>query len=165
MMTDHSAMVFNLCLALTRDYFLAEDLSQETFLAAYRALHSFDGTHEAAWLTKIATRKCLDHLRSAAARTTRAVEDEALRALPSPACREPENIFFESHWEDRLRRACESLREPYRTVAVSYYCEGNTLARIARAQGVPLDTARTRCYRAKQKLQTILKEELSVCNT
>jgi len=160
LMQDHGATVFNLCLRMTRDYFLAEDLSQDTFLAAWRSLNSFDGANEAAWLAKIASRKCLDHLRSAAARTTAAVEDEVLQAMPGLAEREPENVFFESHWEETLRAACEQLKEPYRAVALGYYCEGRTLGQIAREKGENPDTIRTRHYRSRKMLQKLLKEEL-----
>ena len=160
LMQSHSAMVFHLCLRLTRDYFLAEDLTQDTFLAAWRNLASFDGAHEAAWLTRIATRKCLDYLRSAAARTTRPTQDDTLQALPAAAAHEPESAFFEEHWGGALRNAAERLREPYRTVALGYYCDGLTLAQIAREHGEALDAVRSRCYRAKKQLQAILKEEL-----
>ena len=160
LMQAHSTMVFNLCLSLTKDYFLAEDLTQDTFLAAYRGLHSFDGRHEAAWLTKIASRKCLDHLRSAAARKTQPAQRETLEAAQAPAAQQPENIFFETHWDEALRRACAQLREPYRGVASGYYCEGRTLSQIAQANGDSLDATRSRCHRARGMLQKILKEEL-----
>jgi len=159
-MQAHSARVFGLCLRLTRDYFLAEDLAQDTFLSAWQALDRFDGAEEAAWLAKIATRKCLDHLRSAPARRTQAVESEILQMFPSPQSAQPENIFFEEHWEQSLRDACEALKEPYRETALGYYCEGKTLAEIAQSGGVPHDTARTRCYRAKQMLKESLREEV-----
>ena len=160
MMQAHGAHTFSLCLRLVGDYFLAEDLTQETFLAAWQGLDRFDGTNETAWLAKIATRKCLDTLRSAPARRTQAVEDEALLAFPLPEARGTESVFFEEHWEGALRRACEALREPYREAALGYYCEGATVAQLAQHSGAPADTVRTRCYRAKQMLRQILKEEL-----
>ena len=161
-MQAHSASVFGLCLRLTRDWFTAEDLAQDTFLSAWQALERFDGADEAAWLAKIATRKCLDHLRSAPARRTRAEEDKVLLAFPAPPAQQTENIFFEDHWEEALRGACEALKEPYRETALGYYCEGRTLAEIAGRGDVPLDTVRTRCYRAKQMLRQILREEVRV---
>ena len=161
-MQSHGKIIFNLCLRMTRDYFLAEDLTQETFLAAWSNLHSFDGQHESAWLTKIASRKCLDYLRSANARNTQATEDETLQAMPGPARQQPESLFFEAHWDDTLRAACEALREPYRSVALGYYCEEKTLAQIAQESGEGLDALRSRCYRAKKMLQLALKEELHI---
>jgi len=159
LMQAHGARVFGLCLRLTRDWFAAEDLAQDTFLAAWQALERFDGANEAAWLAKIATRKCLDYLRSAPAKRTQAAEDEKLLAFPVPGEQQTENIFFEGYFEEALRGACEALKEPYRETALGYYCEGQTLAEIARRSGAPPDTVRTRCYRAKQMLKQILREE------
>lgn len=159
-MREHGPAVFGLCLRLTRDFFLAEDLAQDTFLAAWQALERFDGGNETAWLAKIASRKCLDHLRSAPAKRTRFEENDALLAFPAPPSGETENIFFEGHWNDTLRGACKALKEPYRTTALGYYHEGKTLAEIAQSCDVPLDTARTRCYRAKQMLRDILRKEV-----
>jgi len=160
LMQDHSTMVFNLCLRLVRDYFLAEDLTQDTFLSAWRNLPKFDGAHEKAWLTQIATRKCLDYLRSAPARKLRPTEDETLQAMPLPQAEQPESLFFEEHWDETLRQACEHLREPLRSVAVGYYCEGLTLRQIAQSTGQSLDATRSQCFRAKKMLQQTLKEEL-----
>jgi len=165
LMQAHGAHVFGLCLRLTRDWFAAEDLAQDAFLSAWQALERFDGANEAAWLAKIATRKCLDHLRSAPARRTQAAENETLLAFPAPAAQQTEDIFFEDHWGETLRQACEALREPYRGTALGYYCEGRTLAEIARHGGIPLDTARTRCYRAKQMLRQALAVQLDRINT
>ena len=159
-MEEHGSRVFGLCLRLSRDWFAAEDLAQDTFLSAWQALDRFDGANEAAWLAKIATRKCLDHLRSAGVKRTQAEEDKVLLAFPVPMERQTENLFFEEHFEESLRGACEALKEPYREAALGYYCEGQTHAEIAERNGVPLDTIRTRCYRAKQMLREILRKEV-----
>ena len=54
---------------MTADYFASEDLTQDTFLAAYGHLKDFDGRHEKAWLCRIATNKCMDYLQSAGRRS------------------------------------------------------------------------------------------------
>ncbi|MDR1927619.1 MAG: RNA polymerase sigma factor [Oscillospiraceae bacterium] len=157
-METHSTRVFNLCLRMCKDYFQAEDLAQETFLAAYQALEHFDGAHEAAWLTRIASNKCLDHLRSAAQRRGQPAAEEAVFAIPAPVQEHTDNRFFESYWTQRLREACAALREPYGSTATAYYCEEKPLSQIAAEKELPLDTVQTRAYRAKQMLQTALKE-------
>ena len=160
LMQAHQTLVFNLCLRLTKDYFTAEDLAQETFLAAHQNLERFDGANPAGWLTTIATRKCLDHLRSAAVRKSQFTEDDALLRFPSPVAQQPEARFFDSHFEQALQRACEALREPYKSVALGYYREEKSLAAIAQETGTPIDTVRTRCYRAKHMLRQILEREM-----
>lgn len=49
---------------LYKNYFDAEDLAQQTFLAAYQNYERFDGNNFKAWLTTIAANKCKDYLKS-----------------------------------------------------------------------------------------------------
>ena len=115
LMDGYSKLVFSICYRLTNDYFTAEDLTQETFLSAYSSLDRFDGRNERAWLSRIATNKCLDHLKSAASRTTPAEDDELeFRAGASPGL---EDEYMNTQLGRDVRAACESLREPYRSVA------------------------------------------------
>ena len=62
-------LIFSICLKSVGNPFDAEDLTQDVFLSAYKDLSRFDGTYEKAWLSKIAVRKCLDHLKAAGRRT------------------------------------------------------------------------------------------------
>ena len=62
---SYGNLVFSICYKMTSDYFASEDLSQETFLSAYKHLSEFDGQYEKAWICRIATNKCLDYLNSA----------------------------------------------------------------------------------------------------
>ena len=143
-------------LKTTRNSILAEDLTQETFLSAYSSLDRFDGRNERAWLSRIATNKCLDHLKSAASRTTPAEDDELeFRAGASPGL---EDEYMNTQLGRDVRAACEALREPYRSVAVEYFCEDMPLSKIAERTGEPLKTVQTRAYRAKKMLRENLKE-------
>jgi len=162
LMQAHQTLVFNLCLRLTKDYFTAEDLTQEVFLAAYQNIGRFDGANAAGWLVTIATRKCLDYLRSAAVKKTQAMEDDTLLHFPAPASQQPEPAFFDGHFTERLHSACKTLKEPYQHVALGYYCDEKPLAAIAEETGTPLAAVRTQCYRARQMLKQILEQEVRV---
>ena len=64
-------LVFSICYKMTKDYFISQDLTQETYLSAFRRLGSFDGANEKAWICRIASNKCIDYIRSGAGRTYR----------------------------------------------------------------------------------------------
>ena len=63
-MEQYEKLIFSICYRMLGDYFDAQDMTQETFLTYYRVLDRFDGQNEKAFLTKIATNKCLDFLKS-----------------------------------------------------------------------------------------------------
>lgn len=156
LMDDYGKLVFSICYRLVSDYFTAEDLTQDTFLSAFTSLDRFDGQNEKAWLTRIATNKCLDHLKSASQRTAPCETEELdFRAGASPLL---EDEYIEKQLSADVRKACEELREPYRSVAVQYFCEDRPLSQIAHDTGEPLKTVQTRAYRAKKMLRENLRE-------
>lgn len=74
----YDKLVFSICYKLTGDYFAAEDLMQETFLSVFQKYDTFDGVNEKAWISRIATNKSIDYLRSASHRSV-PVEDTFLK--------------------------------------------------------------------------------------
>lgn len=106
---------------MTRDYFIAEDLTQETFLSAYRNADSFDGENVKAWLCRIATNKCIDYQRQAARRITPEVDVE-LEHIESEGGL-PEELIMEKEVINDLRRKCEQLKSPYDEIAILYFCQ------------------------------------------
>lgn len=60
-MDQYGNLVYSICYRITNDYFDAQDLTQETFLSAYRHLDAFDGANPKAWLCRIASNKGLDY--------------------------------------------------------------------------------------------------------
>lgn len=139
------------------NYFEAQDLAQETFLSAWRALDRFDGQHEKAWLCRIAANKCTDFLRRKKLQVLPEGE-EALLLLPDDTP-DPERQVLESEVEKELRCACEGLKEPYRSTAIAYFVEERSFQEIADDTGQNLKTVQTRVYRAKAMLKQLLRKE------
>ena len=54
---------------------------------------------------------------------------------------------------------CGRLKEPYRSVAEAYFCNGRTPSQIAQETGLNLRTLETRLYRARKMLRILWKEE------
>ena len=73
---SYGNLVFSICYKMTSDYFASEDLSQETFLSAYKHLSEFDGQYEKAWICRIASNKCIDYKRAAERRSMPTAEEE-----------------------------------------------------------------------------------------
>lgn len=153
----YQSLVFTICLKMTKNYFDAEDLAQETFLSAYRNWERFGGENPKAWLTTIAVNKCKDHLKSPV-RKNLPLPDEDAALLRDPGGT-PEERAEDQMAQGRVRRLCRRLREPYRSVAESYFCGDQKLSDLARETGQNLRTLETRLYRAKKLLKVLWEEE------
>ena len=142
---------------MTSDYFASEDLTQDTFLAAYSHLKDFDGKYEKAWLCRIATNKCLDYLQSAG---RRAVPTEDVGADEASAYEHtPEGVLLEEEVRRTLLDRCRSLKPPYDEIAKAYYYDEMDAAEIAAKRGMKLKTVQTQIYRARSMLRKMYGKE------
>ena len=155
--TQYKSLIITICLTMTKNYFDAEDLAQETFLSAYRNFGRFDGKNPKAWLTTIAVNKCRDYLKSPAYKNLYLSDDDM--ALLADTDRTPEEQTEISSSEFLVRKLCGRLKEPYRSVAQCYFCEGKKLSQLAEETGQSPRTLETRLYRAKKLLKVLWKEE------
>ena len=132
----------------------ADDLTQETYLRAFRALPAFEGRSSArTWLLGIARRACADHLRSRgtpppaaldAWRRTRSRAHGDAAAEPGPAQR--------FGGADLLRR----LPAERRSAFVLTQLLGLSYAEAAAVEGVPVGTIRSRVARARAELVAVV---------
>ena len=154
---QYKGLIVTICLRMTKNYFDAEDLAQETFLSAYRNLERFDGENPKAWLTTIAVNKCRDYLRSPAHQNQYlSDDDQAFLVDPDDT---PEEQAEKNSSEFMVRKLCGRLKEPYKSVARCYFCEGKKLSQMAKETGQSLRTLETRLYRSKKLLKALWKEE------
>lgn len=155
---QYNKLIFTVCQRFVNDYQEAENLTQDTFLTAFRAIDQFVGENYKPWLVRIAINKCKDYLKSAYYRTTQAAEAELLDSFPAD---DPVETRVERNVDiEQIRQACESLPEPYREVALLHFMEDMSFDAIARRLNRPVKTVQTQGYRARDKLKKMLKEEM-----
>ena len=131
-----------------------EDLAQETFLRAFKALPAFrlDGPARAStWLLTIATRLALD---SRKRKRLPLAPPEAMHSVPDRATPETERARRELG--RRLAQAAEGLSDDHRAALLLSDVHGFTLAEIGEALGIPEATAKTRVFRARQQMRQAL---------
>lgn len=153
-------LIFSICCKMTGDYFAAEDLTQETFLSAFLHMDSFSGGNEKAWICRIASNKCIDHLKSAGQKVLTAEENTfsekpALDGLP-------EEIMLESETKQQLLTQCSNLKPPYDTIARLYFYEEKNPEEIAALQEKNVKTVQTQIYRARAMLRKIYEKERKI---
>ena len=160
MVQDHQALVYTVCHQLVPDVQEAQDLTQETFLAAWRAIDRCPPGHETQWLARIAANKAKDHLRSAWVRRVNTPGDDVLALEGAPPGCQPEQQVLEMLGEEELTRMILALREPYKTPCRLVLLEQHTMAEAAQLCGRPPKTVEAQIYRAKKMLaQQILQRE------
>jgi len=132
----------------------AEDVAQETFVAAYKALGGFQlDAKFSTWLYRIATNKCTDALR--ARRPTVSIDetDEQGAAQWEPADEETPHWEFEQGelaWE--LDKGIQALPPLYRESFVLKHVEGLDYDEMSAILGVNRDTLKMRVYKARHLL-------------
>ena len=134
--------------------FDAEDLTQDVFLCAYKSLPSFDGTHEKAWLSRIAVHKCLDYLKAAGRRTI--PTDDSYFSVLTDSHSSPEEACLLSDSKKQVYLLCQQLNSPYREIAAAHFCDEMTVREIAEKRNQNPRTIQTQLYRAKNMLKKLL---------
>jgi RNA polymerase sigma-70 factor (ECF subfamily) len=155
----YEKLVFTVCYRLVGNYHDAQNLTQDTFIAAFNHIGEMDGTNIKGWLVRIASNKSKDLLKSAYYRRVSIMEDiselDILREEMSP-----ERILIEGETGEIIRQSIVSLPEPYHDVAVLFFLEEISVEAIATRLSRPKKTVQSQLYRAKLKLRDELREVL-----
>jgi RNA polymerase sigma-70 factor (ECF subfamily) len=159
----HRPQIFRFLLASTRDVDLAETLTQECFLKAYRNWDRFRGDSSAmTWLMRIAINLEKDHWRNRRmqfwrhTRTNSVDLAEASEWLPSGE-RSVEQQMMAREQVAHVWRAVEGLSARQRTVFLLRYVEDQDLSEIAQATGLSEGTVKAHLSRALVKVRAELR--------
>jgi RNA polymerase sigma-70 factor, ECF subfamily len=145
---SYQADVWRLSYQLVRDRSLADDVTQEAFLRAFRFLPRYRGEAKfSTWLFTIARNCALDELRRAGRRRTL---EHALERTDQPRTSEP------SAWIE-IREAVAGLSLDLREPLVLIDMFGLSYSEVGTILGLPLGTVKSRVHRARH----VLAEHLS----
>ena len=139
------------------DFHYAEEVTQDTFLRAYKNLSTLKKPHQfAGWLYVIANRLCINWLQK---------QKSVMQSLEDTPMEEIENASY-THYESEQRKTAASehrlelakkllakLPESEQTVATLYYLGEMTTKEIGRFLGVSVNTITSRLQRARKRLQ------------
>jgi RNA polymerase sigma-70 factor, ECF subfamily len=143
--------LFSLVGNLVRDRGECDDVAQETFLAAYLHLGSYDPRQGkfSTWLLTIARNKCRNGFKKR--------RPLAMETLPPPIDpRGPADGLMEAELFGQLDRALAALPFEQRSAFVLSELQGLSHEEICRIEAAPLGTIKSRISRAKEKLRSLL---------
>jgi len=155
--------VVKLVARLLRDPAEAEDVAQEAFVKAYRAIGSFRGDSAFyTWLYRIAVNTARNTM---ASRQRRPVDYEADLSESQQSAVEsrmrdldtPEAAALTDEIHRTVNRAVEELPEDLRTAIILREIEGLSYEEIAEAMDCPVGTVRSRIFRAREAIDRNLK--------
>lgn len=155
---------------MVRDVDLVEDIAQETFIRAYRALHQFRGESQFyTWLYRIAVntaKKFLLELKRDLTVSENAFKsnedgDETSWTGSEPMTHEtPESVLAAKEIALAVNAALEALPEDLRQALTLREIEGLSYEDIAEAVGCPIGTVRSRIFRAREAISAKVKPML-----
>lgn len=144
---------------LVQDRAEAEDLTQETFLRAFRGADSLrDPNAVRGWLYRIATHVCLDRLRQRVPHVSLHGEEGGRRS-ESVVSESPSALEVAERGETSacVQRCLDFLPDSFRAVILLHEAHSLTAAQIAELLGVSLATIKIRLHRARRRLQTVME--------
>jgi RNA polymerase sigma-70 factor, ECF subfamily len=154
---------------MVRDVDLVEDIAQETFIRAYRALAQFRGEAQFyTWLYRIAVntaKKSLGDLKrdptvsESALRGARDDDEDETSAVENEltAAETPETLLAAKEIAAAVNSAMEALPEELRQAVTLREIEGLSYEEIAEVMNCPIGTVRSRIFRAREAISAKVK--------
>ncbi len=164
LVVKYQRKIFRLLSRLIRDAAEIEDVAQEAFIKAYRALPNFRGDSAFyTWLYRIAINTAKNYLvsqgRRAPTSTPSDIEDaetfddgDHLRDLNTP-----DSMLVTKQVGEAVNRAIDQLPEDLRTAIVLRELEGLSYEEIAESMQCPIGTVRSRIFRAREAIALELR--------
>ncbi|MBC7599219.1 MAG: RNA polymerase sigma factor RpoE [Polaromonas sp.] len=151
---------------MVRDVDLVEDIAQETFIRAYRALAQFRGEAQFyTWLYRIAVntaKKALMELKrnpTVSENSFKSDDDDETSPLENEltSSETPESLLAGKEIAQMVNTAMEALPEELRQAITLREIEGLSYEEISEAMNCPIGTVRSRIFRAREAISARIK--------
>lgn len=150
----HASKIVNLAYRMVGNRAEAEDLAQEAFLTAFKALPTFRADSKfSTWLYRIAANKCKDWLRARRpGMGQQDVDIEEMLDIQIAEERTPERLLSQQQVAQELEQAIQRLPPLYREAFVLKHVEGLSYEEMEAILGVNSDTLKMRVYKGRLQL-------------
>ncbi len=150
-------IVFSIALKVLRNRDDAEEMGQESFIKAYKSIHSFKGNAKfSTWLYRITYNTCISEIRKRKMHFS-STEEIEIRD-------ETQEINMDGIPEENrakaIKEAMNQLPEDEYTLILLYYFEEQSVEEISKVTGLSESNTKVKLFRARKKLYTILNDML-----
>jgi RNA polymerase sigma-70 factor, ECF subfamily len=150
----HQLRVFRFITRLVRSEAVAEELTNEVFLEAWRNAKSFEGrSNPVTWLLSIAHNKAVSSLRK---RREQAWDEDQAREI-ADGNDDPEVVAQKADKGALMRKCMDSLTAEHRVIIDLVYYQEQSVAEASAILGIPEATVKTRMFYARKRLGELLK--------
>ena len=152
-MSDYGDTIFRMCFLYLKDYQLAEDATQETFIKALTSYEKFEhNSSEKTWLIRIAINCCKNIMRPHWFHIMKNNIEEYKE-------KNSENLIDNLVEKNSISSAIMKLNLSDRKIIILHYYHELSIKDIAIIIGINENTVNQRLYRARKKLKKILVED------
>lgn len=155
-------MIYNLCLTKLGNREDALDVSQDTFLRAYRAIGGFLGESKlSSWLYRICLNCLADHQRKKKTNLSVEKDNNGYGGFDLPDTSDesdPQNQTEKNERIRAVRQAIAALPDESREIIVLREYENYSYAEIAEMLGIEVGTVKSRLNRAREKIKNLLEQ-------
>jgi RNA polymerase sigma-70 factor (ECF subfamily) len=163
LLSRYERPIFSFIYHFFRDPSVCEDLTQETFLRAFRFIRSFRPKEKlSTWLFSIAKNLCIDELRRMQKGMTvdiDAVDPEEL-VSGGDSLSDPVDASIHLQEGEIVHRAVARLPDRYRTCIILFYFNELTYEEISRVMNISLSNTKILLFRGKKMLSRMYREEI-----
>lgn len=159
----YQTRLYNLCYRMLGDPDAAADVTQDAFLSAFRNIRRYRGGSFAAWMMRIATNGCYDHLRARQRRPTSSIdallddEDHTPRQFEDMG-ESPDDRSLRNELAGEIQRGLDELDADQRLAIVLSDIQGFSYDEISAVTGWPLGTVKSRLSRGRAQLRNVLRQ-------
>ena len=155
---ESQAAVYRVCLSILNDPSDAEDATQETFIAAIKALRGFRGDSAfSTWLYAIAVNNCRRLLKQRKRTSSlRSTYEPGAPAFTDPAP-DPELTVIHTEVADALWQAVTTLDEAHRLPVILRYYHELPIAEIAVILDISEGTVHSRLFNARERMRGLMQ--------
>jgi len=154
----HQDLVFSLAFKLTGNKEMANDVAQEAFIRAWKAIDKFRGDSTfGTWIYRITVNSAWTLRKKAKKHNTLNI-DETYEPVIIDEKRDPELVAINSDLSSTLINALDKIPLDQRIIVELKNIEGRSHKEIADILGISVTAAKVRLHRAHQRLRDILEE-------
>jgi RNA polymerase sigma-70 factor (ECF subfamily) len=159
LVTRYQKKVYFLAMRMVKDHDAADDIAQETFIRAYRAIDSFKvGSNLFTWLYRICVNLSINHLNKEKRTVAASSLGEGDMTLERMEKKNPLDCVSEAEMKSKIDMAIQTLSPKYKAVFVLRIFESMSYEEIAESLNMSVGTVMSRLFRAREKIREILKE-------